>query len=567
MKRALLVFSVLALVGGLASASTAGPATPRHRSPHFPAVHMQRPLKCQQDSMYCTEVYHSIGTDGTYTGHDEPSLLFYSKSAGSGNSNLYRLTLPRPPKLLPTQDGTGGTFDFQLHPAFWLGMALCDSQSDPNYTHICNPDTDANIFNNPNPSSPRYIGRHPGTAFLEMQFYPPGWAPFQSGGISCSARQWCAAMVIWSLSDNANTGAVNNNACRGLVGDESPNFAFITKSGVSQAPANAISFFTNPVVFTPDPAKDLFMQSGDNLTVSIHDTPRGLLTSINDLTSGQSGSMKASIANGFGQILFRPNASRCKARPYAYHPMYATTSPATRVPWAAHSYNVAFSDEIGHFEYCNFVDPSSGYCEASGANDPDGLDGDDAFCFDPSASTRVAIGGCTATDTDFDGTPYGRNWPGTFTSSARDRLYHPTAVTFTSPLFHGSAGWQNYSRAAFEADLPRIENFTTPPCQRHLVNPTDPHPGAGCVNPPRGSTFYPIYTTTNAGGSCAWQLGGPSIPGTTNTFGGSSATEYGTRASGNLLPLAYPSAGHQNAIIYEDFRHILPTNPCPASLP
>ena len=33
--------------------------------------------------------------------------------------------------------------------------------------------------------------------------------------------------------------------------------------------------------------------------------------------------------------------------------MYATSSEHTRVPWAAHSYNVAFSDEIGHFEYCD----------------------------------------------------------------------------------------------------------------------------------------------------------------------------------------------------------------------
>jgi len=567
MRRVLLIFSALTLCIGMASSATARPATTGHRSPHFPAVRMQRPIKCQQDSMYCTEVSHSIGTEGTYTGHDEPALLFYSKTAGSGNSNLYQLTIPSEPKLQPKQDGSGGTFNFQLRPTFWLGMALCDSESDPNYTHVCNPRTDANIYNNPNPSSPRYIGHHPGTAFLELQFYPPGWAPFQDGGISCSARQWCVAMVIWSLSDNANTGALNNSACLNLVGEESPNFAFLTKNGVSQGPANAISYYTNPAVFTPDPTKDLFMKGGDRVTVSIHDTRAGLRTAINDLTSGQTGSMTASIANGFGQILFRPNASKCRVRPYAYHPMYSTTSPATRVPWAAHSYNVAFSDEIGHFEYCGFVDPSSGYCEAQGANDPDGLDGDDAFCFDPSASTRVRIAGCTASDTDFDGTPYQRTWPGTFQSAAKDRLYHSTAVTFTSPLFRGTGGWQNYSGAAFEADLPRIENFTTPPCQRHLVNPTDPRPGAGCTNPPRGSSFYPIYTTSGVGGSCSWQLGGPLIPGTTNTFGGSSATEYGTRSSGNLLPLVYPSAGHRHAIIYEDFRRILPANPCLAPRP
>jgi hypothetical protein len=34
-------------------------------------------------------------------------------------------------------------------------------------------------------------------------------------------------------------------------------------------------------------------------------------------------------------------------------------------------------------------------------------------------------------------------------------------------------------RAQF--DLPRIESDTTPPCQRHLSNPADKHPGHGCV--------------------------------------------------------------------------------------
>jgi hypothetical protein len=43
-------------------------------------------------------------------------------------------------------------------------------------------------------------------------------------------------------------------------------------------------------------------------------------------------------------------ASTCIQTPYAFHPMYATSSEHTRVPGAAHSYNVAFSDEIGHFE-------------------------------------------------------------------------------------------------------------------------------------------------------------------------------------------------------------------------
>ena len=41
---------------------------------------------CADNAWMCTEVADSIGYDGEYTGHDEPSLLFYSDTAGSGNS-------------------------------------------------------------------------------------------------------------------------------------------------------------------------------------------------------------------------------------------------------------------------------------------------------------------------------------------------------------------------------------------------------------------------------------------------------------------------------------------------
>src|SRR5215471_15463040 len=132
---------------------------------------------------------------------------------------------------------------------------------------------------------------------------------------------------------------------------------------------------------------------------------------------------------------------------------------------------------------------------------------------------------------------------------------HTSSVLFTSPLTNG----HNYSQVAFEADLPRIEFATNPPCQRHLANPADPDPGAGCVNPPVGADFYPIFTTGTMAGRCVWQLGGTHIPGTTNTFGGSSTTEYGT----NLLALFYPAANGGAQYIYEDYRNIQPNNPCP----
>ena len=528
--------------------------------PHARAAAGYQLAGCAQGRLLCTEVFDSeaVFGNGVYVGHDEPSLLFYSNTLGSGNSSRYQLTLPTDPPTLPTQDGTGGTFNFQLHPAFWFGMAMCDTQSFPEFTTTCAPDTDSNIFDNPDPKAPDYQGHHPGTAFMEMQFYPPGWVPW-APGISCDATKWCAALNIDSLSLDPNqppksANELNNVACQNTAGTEYVNFAFVTKTGVAHAPANPLTTFSPPfTTITPNPNTDLFMNSGDKLTVDLHDTPDGFQVVINDLTTGQSGSMTASIANGFAQILFAPHAKTCTSIPYAFHPIYATSSEHTRVPWAAHSYNIAFSDEIGHFEYCNAVGPESffgGNCTTAGVNDPAGVDADDVACFSPADSTRVQIGGCLGSDIDFDGPEYSNHWPGTLSNATQDALLNPSSILFTSPLFN--SGTQNYDRVAFETDLPRIERADF----GGICNPTT---GANCVNPPPGANFYPFYTTGTAGGQCVWQLGGANIPGTTNTFGGSSASEFGS-----LLQLTYPQSPHPFAF-FEDFRQVLSSNPCSAS--
>src|SRR5262245_43658113 len=354
------------------------------------------PPDCDRTTALCTEPVDAIGYRGAYTGHDEPSLLFYSSAAGSGNTNFYKLQLPSDPKVLPNQAGTAGTWNFQLHPAFWLGMALCDNQSAPEFTHApCTPDSDSNIFDGTNPAGADYIGKHPGTAFLELQFYPPGWAPWPPG-VSCDATQWCAAMAIFSFNSDQNAGVNNNAACLNSVGVEPANFAFITKSGVPHAPPSPLGGTT--ATFTPSSASDLFMNSGDVLTVDIHDGAAGLTATIHDETTGQTGSMTASAANGFAQVLFEPTASACHQTPYTFRPMYSTSSEHTRVPWAAHSYNVAFSDEIGHFEYCLNV-ATDGTCTST--TEP-ALDDDDVGCFGPGDSLLVPIGGCIGSDADFD---------------------------------------------------------------------------------------------------------------------------------------------------------------------
>jgi hypothetical protein len=266
--------------------------------------------------------------------------------------------------------------------------------------------------------------------------------------------------------------------------------------------------------------------------------------------------MTASVANDFGHPLYEPNSATCHDQPYSFHPMFSTSNPNTRVLWAAHSYNVAYSDEIGHFEYC--AAQTNGRCTSAGASDPSGVDADDRGCLTAPAGippTTVSFTGCSGQDNDFDGPEYFNNWPGTNSDPAVDASIHAAPVTFSSPLFNGT---QNYSQVAFENDLPRIEGFTHPACQRHVYNPMDPSPGTGCVNPAAGTTFYPFFNASISGGQCLWYEGGPFTP--HNAYNGVSTTvEYG-----GLQNQIYPAAGDVTQGIFETFHNTLPKNPCPA---
>jgi hypothetical protein len=509
-----------------------------------------------------------------YIGHDEPATLFYSNRPGSGNNNTYQMVLPKDPPTRPKQDGSGGTDSFQLHPAFWLGMVMCDDQGSPNPdgaalsghpTVPCKPDSNSNIFASTNPGSSHYFGFGPGQAYEEMQFYPPGWVPWPAG-IGCTGKQWCAALNIDTFSENDNTGQFNNTDCLNTVGPEPVNFAFITKNGKSTAPANP----QHPEHFVPNNKANLLMNGGDRLTVHLFDTANGLRVVIADHTTGVTGSMTASKANGFGNVVFDPSAKKCTVTPYDFHPEFSTSTPRTRNVNAAHTYNVAFSDEIGHFEYCAKVgtDPNSTCLKPLGADTNDGDNagpdpqGDDDFCLPASASLDVKIGGCLDIDGDFDGVPYNFTWPGSISNAVADRLLHPTSFLFTSPTVNG----HNFTSMAFESDISRNESNDTAfrvdtPCQRHIINPADPHPGTGCVNPPPNSVFYPFYTTRDVRGlGCAWQEGGGYIPGTTNKFGGSAQTEYGP-----LRAISYPTSPTGTITKrFNDFRRNLSSLPCRA---
>jgi hypothetical protein len=550
------------LIAG-ASLAAAVPAQAVHVV-HAASASQHAAINCEYSSV-CAEVASPADVFGAdYVGHDEPSNLFYSNVPGSGNNMQYSVTLPHDPPV--TNPNTPGkSFQFQLNGALWFGMALCATQSYPNTVSTCTPDSDSNIVN------PAVSPNHPGTAFMELQFYPPGWVPWPTwqvavGASGCDPTRWCAAMNIFSLAENPVTGTILNPTCAAVTGLEYDNFAFITKNGLTSTPANPVQ--STVATFTPDPKNDLFMNSGDNLTVRLHDTPNGLQAVINDVTTGQTGSMTASAANGFGQVQYDPTGTSCVNQPYDFHPMYSTSSEQTRVIWAAHSYNVAFSDEIGHFENCtgpNSIPATPFGLDASGnpvacpTGNSEGFgsgtsptDGDDSFCFPGSEAMLINVNGCTNSNTGFDGLDYQPVWPDS------NRALHPEPFLFSSPLT-GPGYTTQYSRTAFEADLPRIEAGV---CSRST--------GAGCTLIPvtdKGTpaAFYPFYSAFQDGvpgeqgdSGCMWGFGN-NLPGATTDFGRNA--QYGT-----LLTNPYLAFGGGGAVInrINDFRQIL-SNPCPAA--
>src|SRR3954451_7984617 len=206
----------------------------------------------------CTEPVYQQSPAGYYIGHDEPSIVFLDERAGSGNDVTYRIRLPKEPATMPAQDGTNGvTWDFEQRAAFWFGMVLCDTESAREFQHDhCNADSDRNIFDSPDPASDKYIGKMPGNAFMEIQFYPPGWVP-QFTGFDCPGLKYCLSMTIDSLNFDQNTNTNNNAACLGLVGQEPVNWAYLTLSGTPHAPPDPVSLLTNPDTGNPNPATDL----------------------------------------------------------------------------------------------------------------------------------------------------------------------------------------------------------------------------------------------------------------------------------------------------------------------
>ena len=223
---------------------------------------MQKPLR---QSALCTDIRGFNGVDnantwggkfydnGVYIGHDEPDMTFNSSIPGSGGNVTWTETIGKDPSAAPTTTDPGHdvTHYFQLTPAPWFSMAMCDSNSYPQLP--CTPESDSNA------ASGLYPGG--GSAFMEMQLYPPGDPPW-ADSTSCDDTHWCAALTIDSL-ECTDQFAQCNNSC-----EEPVNFAFIQTNGIPAGPPSPqLSDLSSD---TPN-ADTLLMNPGDKLKIHMWD--------------------------------------------------------------------------------------------------------------------------------------------------------------------------------------------------------------------------------------------------------------------------------------------------------
>jgi hypothetical protein len=502
---------------------------------------IQQPLK---PTGACTDIRgfagdHNANLDegrfydnGHYIGHDEPDLTFLSNRPGSGNDVTWTETLPRDPIAVPTV-GTPGqdvTHWFELSVAPWFSMALCDPYSYPQTR--CKPNSDTNAPRQGFPGAPAHGFPGGGSSFLEVQFYPPGEAPFFDN-ISCDNTHWCASLHINDLE--CTLGFHNcNTAC-----EEPTNFAFIQKDGVPTGPAGPqVATFAT---VTPN-TDTLLMNPGDTITVHIFDAAltgggHALEVHIDDLTTGESGFMQASAANGY----MATNIGNCKGIPFNYEPEYSTAAQGNIVPWAALQTDISTQFEIGHWTPCSSLsdpatgsqldfsagDPFSLTCNGpyesaadSASGNPEGFGGD-APCY-PAGDTHAALNqfgifsdpnmmtGCwdgfNGGDIDFDGTSYWADWPTGISPTATT----PGSFVQAAP----TSGGQTYDQSFFQTDVALSEST----CGADISGCTVPPPGPG--------NFYPYWSTISSGGSCSILFGNVAAGGGVNDYG--KAAQYGT---------------------------------------
>jgi hypothetical protein len=478
--------------------------------------------------------------NGHYIGHDEPDAGFTSSAPGSGNNVTWTITLGRDPKATPTAVNPGHDVSdwFELTPAPWFSMALCDPNSYP--LTPCTPESDSNA------PTCRYAtctsGAGGGSAFMEMQFYPPGEAPFVDN-LSCDNPHWCAALTIDSAECTAGFQFCNTNC------EEPSNFAFIQRNGVPTGPpspqdADNSTFINN--------RETLLMNPGDKVTFHMWDAPlpggggNAFEVFMDDLTTHQTGLMQASAANGF----MNTSSADCSGTPFNFQPEYNTAKAGNINPWGADQVNISTEFETGHWEACTSLsdqlaanpinpnDTSPVYNQCNGpyenAGPPDGNTPEvgEAPCYLAGATHPGYNGvgtstppnrmtGCLDTifqngDLDFDGPPYWKEWP----TSVTPNIY-PGSFQEAFPTTNG----QQYTQFYIQTDVALSEQYcggnslsTAPPGTQSLAGCTVPPPGPG--------HFYPYWSFVHQGGSCSMLFGNVSSGSGLTTLG--KDAQYGT---------------------------------------
>ena len=430
---------------------------------------------------------------GHYIGHDEPSMRFLSTRRGSGNNFSITENLPLDPTALPTvkTPGKDVTHWFELTVAPWFSTDVCDPNSAPLLP--CTPRSDRNAPHGTYPGG--------GQAFVELQFYAPGFAPFADAN-GCDNTHWCSALNIDSLECQGNGSGNCNNNCV-----EPVNFAWVQTNGVPTGPPSPQ--LGNLATVTPN-AHTLLMNPGDKITVHMWDAkiPGGhaLEARETDLTTGKSGFMIASAKNGF----MNTNPFDCTGTPFNFQPAYNTARAANIVPWGIGPYMINTQYELGHFEACTSVsglavgatDPFYKHCKGPYETGPDSakvFEPNDAPCYkkgDTHGGTVAPnlVTGCMVFfnaigDLDFDGSPYWADWPHSLKAGP-----FPTPFLQQKP----TTGGHQYSQIQFMTDTSASELNTN--C--NLIT------GKGCVLPPKGpGHFFPFFTLAKVSGRCVWEFG------------------------------------------------------------
>jgi hypothetical protein len=388
-------------------------------------------------------------------------------------------------------------------------MAMCDPNSYPQTP--CTPESDSNAptcFT----TSCTTAQSGGGSAFMEMQLYPPGNPPFTDNE-SCSETQWCAALTIDSLECTTQF-ATCNNAC-----EEPANFAFIQRNGLPTGPPAP----GDETLATGTPNDETFLMSpGDTIRIRMFDAPApgggdAFEVVIEDLTRHTSGFMQASAANGFADV----SMANCQPIPFNFQPEYNTAKVTNIIPWAALQTNISTEFETGHWESCtslseeftpNPIDPGdtggmynecAGPYENAGPPDSDTPETGDAVCYyagdthpgyngPGTSSPPDEATGCQDNllqngDLDFDGSPYWTEWP-----TGNTPTIYPSTFVEQFPTSNG----RQYSQFFFQSDIALSESTCTATTL------------SGCTVPPQGpGGFYPYWSEVHAGGFCALEFG------------------------------------------------------------